>query len=60
MAWVTKVMVFEKPAEGEPQPLAPTAAAADVAPNAAPTHEEAEPAVEVVTPDATVLPGDAL
>ena len=41
-------MDFEKPAEGEAPPAPPAAAA------------EAAPAVEVVTPDATIAPGDAL
>ena len=54
VAWVTKVMVFEKPLDWAP-PAAPAAAAA-VAEEAAP----AEPAVEVVTPDATIAPGEAL
>ena len=49
VAWVTKVMVFEKPADW----VAPPPAAAT---HAAVTEEE--PAVELVTPDATISPGD--
>ena len=52
MAWVTKVMVFEKPLDWTP-PAAPAAAAVAAA-------EEVEAAVEVVTPDATIAPGEAL
>ena len=48
MAWVTKVMVFEKPLDWAP-PAAHTAAAA----------EQEAPAVEVVTPNATNAPGEA-
>ena len=48
VAWVTKVMVFEKPADW----VAPPPAAAT---HAAVTEEE--PAVELVTPDATISPG---
>ena len=52
MAWVTKVMVFEKPLDWAP-PAASAAAAAE--------EEEAAPAaVEIVTPDATIAPGEAL
>jgi ubiquinone/menaquinone biosynthesis C-methylase UbiE len=49
VAWVTKVMVFEKPADWVAPP--PTAT------HAAQTEEE--PAVELVTPDATISPGDS-
>ena len=53
VAWVTKVMVFEKPLDWTP-PAAPAAAAV-----AADEDVEAA-AVEVVTPDATIAPGEAL
>ena len=53
MAWVTKVMVFEKPLDWAP-PAAPAAAAAEQEEAAAPA------AVEIVTPDATIAPGEAL
>ena len=49
---MTKVMVFEKPLDWAP-PAAPAAAAAE-------EEEAAAPAVEVVTPDATSAPGEAL
>ena len=49
VAWVTKVMVFEKPLDWTPPAAAAVAAAQDV-----------EAAVEVVTPDATIAPGEAL
>lgn len=46
VAWVTKVMVFEKPLIDD--------AVAQEAPPASAAH--AEPALEVVTPDATIAP----
>ena len=53
VAWVTKVMVFEKPLEE----AAPPAAAAAAAVHAA--EAEAAPAVDVITPDATISPPTA-
>ena len=61
VAWVTKVMVFQKPMDGVPPPVA-QAAAAQASPAAAAhaAESDAAPAVEVVTPDATLPPSDAL